>query len=96
MSKFKSPNGSVAENYIIPPGDKSETQFVHIKDWDYVQEHNRFVTAVPDMEPFCGKDATIIEIVTSSPAPGIPTIYSIFEDGGKYWWSQEWLENIEE
>lgn len=69
------------------------SQCVKIKDWDYIQEHNRFVSAVPDMEQFAGKDATIIETIAESPSPNIPNIYTIFEDGGKYWWSQEWIEN---
>ena len=73
-----------------------DVQKVKIKDWSYVQSHNKFVTAVPDMEPFCGKTATIVDIIAGSMSEELPTIYSIFEDGGKYWWSQEWLENADE
>lgn len=71
-------------------------QKVKIKDWNYIQEHNKFVTAVPDMQEFCGRTVSIVDVIAQTPSPDIPTIYSIFEDGGKFWWSQEWLENVEE
>ena len=73
-----------------------DAQRVKIKDWNYIQEHNKFVTVIPEMEPFCGKDATIVKVAAFSPSPEIPSIYYIFEDGEKYWWSQEWFENVEE
>lgn len=71
-------------------------QTVKIKDWNYIKKHNKFISAVPEMEPFCGKNATIVDTIAVSPTPEIPSIYSIFEDGGKHWWSQEWLENVED
>ena len=78
------------------PEITGEVHKVMIKDWNFVQEHNKFVSAVPDMEPFCGKEATIIGFVVESPVPELPNIYTIFEDGGKYWWCQEWLEKKED
>ena len=70
-----------------------DAQRVKIRGWNYIQEHNKFVSAVPDMEPFCGKEVTIVRCIAESPAPNIPSVYLILEDGAKYWWSQEWFEN---
>ena len=71
-------------------------QTVKIKDWDYIKSHPSFMNPVPDMEQYCGKEANILECVFSTNDPNMPNVYSIFEDGGKYWWTQDWFENEED
>ena len=77
-------------------GNVSQIIKVKIKDWDFIQAHAGFVNAVPDMKSYCGQIVTITECVVPSISENTPCIYTIFEDNGKYWWSQEWFENIEE
>ena len=74
----------------------TDAQKVKIKSWDYIQSHADVVNPVPEMEPFCGKEATIVECVVPQFVSQYPAIYSIFEDEGKFMWSQDWFENIEE
>ena len=76
--------------------DASQIVKVKIKDWDFIQSHSSPVNPVPDMEPYCGRIVTITECVVPSISENTPGIYTIFEDNGKYWWSQEWFENPEE
>lgn len=69
-------------------------QKVKIKSWEYIQQHSNILNPVPEMEQFCGKEATILDCTMPSLAPHLPSFYSINEDGGKYMWSSEWFENI--
>ena len=70
-------------------------QKVKIKDWDFIVSHAACVNPVPDMEPFCGKPATIANCVIEQISPDYPAIYSILEDEGKFMWAGDWLENAE-
>ncbi len=72
-----------------------ELQKVRIKDWDFIQKNAKTVNPVPEMEQYCGKEVTIVDCVVPSVDGIVPGIYTIFEDGGKYWWLQDWMENIE-
>lgn len=76
--------------------DTANTQTVKIKDWNFVKEHCGFINPLPEMEQYCGKEARILECVFSAHDSSHLNIYTIFEDGGKYWWAQEWFENPEE
>ena len=74
-----------------------DNQKVKIKPWDYIQQHpGNVVNPVPAMEPYCGKEATIIQCMIPQIMQEYPAIYSIFEDEGKFMWSQDWFENTEE
>jgi len=71
-------------------------QKVKIKDWKFINSHVSFVNPVPEMEPWCGKTVTLADCLTPAIIEGLPAIYSILEDEGKFMWDQEWLENVEE